>query len=311
MVTYGQRRQNLIYDNSEFIEIVNQTQVGRKKAFYWLGFLEGALSSGRIEHGEPVAVAKEAEEFARFFDDPDARDFVADFNARCFSSAHDVFDCLTDMHSEKLSQVTADGSISYTDEVNQFLGFCAGIICDGKVLPEEALAIKDRLLHSEVLQNEPAVKDLRNCVLRTLADGLLSANELVEIQEFLARLVGDGYCDTGMANIGQVSTLEGLIVDPESVVFRGRTFVITGPMRMGTRSHVVRLIEKVGGSFATTPSKAVDYVVVAVNASTMWKTTHYGTKIERARMLISKGSSLNFLCESALEAALETALSSS
>jgi hypothetical protein len=304
MANLSQRKSNFIYDNIELIEAFNKSQVSRKKALYWLGFLEGAMSSGKIEKNEPVAIINEAKAFADFFGDPDAIDFIEDFNARCFSSPDDIFQCISDMADEKFNQLLSLEHASETDELNRFLGFCAGIICDGEVLEKEALAIRKRFVSNPILYNEPSLQDIRDATLRALSDGVLDANESAEIGEFIGRLVGDGYAETGIANIGQVSCIDGLILDPNQVTLFGKTFVITGPMRLGTRSYVVRLIEQAGGFFSSAPSKKVDYIVVAVSASTMWKTTHYGTKIERARKLISSGAQISFLCESALEGAL-------
>lgn len=59
----------------------------RKTELYWLGFLQGARASGRIEHAEIGAIKAEAENFQRFFNDPDARDLVEDI-----THVHGVFD---------------------------------------------------------------------------------------------------------------------------------------------------------------------------------------------------------------------------
>ena len=57
----------------------------RKREVYWIGFLEGALSSHAIEPDEEAAILAEADKFAEFFDDPDASDLAEDIRARCFS----------------------------------------------------------------------------------------------------------------------------------------------------------------------------------------------------------------------------------
>jgi NAD-dependent DNA ligase len=304
MATEGQRRQNYLYSNSEMLEVFNRNALTRKKALYWLGFLEGALASGKIEVGEPLAIQKEAEAFSNFFGDPDAYDFVQDLNARCFSSNQDIYQSLSDMSAEKQRQLVENQSLTGNDELNRFFGFCAGIICDGVVLEPEAIAMRKRLKESDILSSDQSIAALRSCIMRAFGDNQLSQNELEEIREYIARLVGDGYNDTGISNIGNVAHLEGLIVDHALVQFIERTFCITGPMRFGTRTHVVNMIESAGGRFVSAPTRSTDYVVVAVNASTMWKTTHYGTKIERAREIAAKGAPLSFLCETALERAL-------
>ena len=48
---------------------------------YWIGFLDGALSSGHIETGEGDALVAEATKFAEFFNDPDASDLAEDIRA--------------------------------------------------------------------------------------------------------------------------------------------------------------------------------------------------------------------------------------
>jgi hypothetical protein len=60
---------------------VDQFQKGandRKRDVYWIGFLQGALSSNRIESGEEDAILAEADKFVEFFEDPDAADLAED-----------------------------------------------------------------------------------------------------------------------------------------------------------------------------------------------------------------------------------------
>ena len=68
---------------------VDQLQKGandRKREVYWIGFLQGALSSNRIESGEEYAILAEADKFVEFFEDPDAADLAEDIRALLFWS---------------------------------------------------------------------------------------------------------------------------------------------------------------------------------------------------------------------------------
>ncbi len=277
----------------------------RKREVYWIGFLEGALSSNAIETGEEAAILAEADKFAEFFDDPDASDLAEDIRARCFSGQNDFMAALEDVVADKRDELQAAAPYSERDEVNEFLGFCAGIVCDGLILPEEADAILARIRSSNTLTSSPVYRDLWRATEAAMADRVLSADEAEEIRQWIALLVGDGYVDTGVPNIGNTAQLDEPISDPALIEFADKCFVLTGPMRMGTRSFIIQEIERCGGEVGKTVVRRTDYVVVSSTASKNWRTTHFGTKIERAKELAVEGYKLRFVAEHALEKAIK------
>ena len=283
----------------------NKSANNRKRVVYWIGFLDGALSSKRIERGEEAALLVEARRFAEFFNDPDASDLAEDILARCYSSEEDLMNLLAQIIEDKRSELGSEGCSPETDEMNEFLGFCAGIICDGRVLDEEVRAILNRFKSSQVLMEAAPFANLRRAVEAAMKDDFLTSDEADEIQEWIAQLVGDGFIDTGISNIGSVANLDEPILDPAQISFEASIFVLTGPMRMGPRSFIISEIESVGGTCAPRTTQQTDYVVISSTASRHWKTTHFGTKIERARELIEGGHKLRFVSELALEEAIE------
>ncbi len=285
----------------------NKTTNTRKRVFYWIGFLDGALSSHRIEDGEEEALLAEASRFSDFFDDPDASDLVEDLLADCFSSEEDLIDQLRQLIDDKRAELGMQSSPSETDELNEFLGFCAGVICDGRVLEVEVRSIIHRFKSSAVLMQAKPFASLRKAVEMSMADDILTDQEADEIQEWIAKLVGDGFIDTGIPNIGTVAKLDEPITDPNDIKLQGSVFVLTGPMSMGPRSFIISEIESVGATCAPRTTTKTDYVVVSSTASRHWRTTHFGTKIERARELIEKGLKLRFVSEVALQRALQLA----
>lgn len=285
----------------------NRSANSRKRVVYWIGFLDGALSSRRIEEGEEDAILAEAGKFAEFFNDPDASDLAEDIRAKCFSSESDLIDQLKQVIDDKRTELGETTVSVETDEVNEFLGFCAGVICDGKVLESEVRAILHRFKSSSILMQATPFALLKEAVEAAMDDDVLTDVEAEEIQEWIARLVGDGFIDTGLPNIGTVAKLDDPITDPDAVKLEGSVFVLTGPMRMGPRSFIISEIESVGGHCQPRTTKKTDYVVVSSTASRHWRTTHFGTKIERGRELIEAGHQLRFLTEAALERAIQTA----
>ena len=124
---------------------------------------------------------------------------------------------------------------------------------------------------------------LRRAIEAAMADGVLTQIEADEVQEWIARLVGAGFIDTGIPNIGTVSRLDDPITDPGEIRIFGSRFVLTGPMRMGTRAFIRAEIERVGGVLDPRTTHRTDYLVVSSKASRHWRTTHFGTKMERAK----------------------------
>jgi NAD-dependent DNA ligase len=279
----------------------------RKREVYWIGFLEGAVSSKGIETGEEKAIHAEAQRFAKFFNDPDASDLEADLKARCFESDQDLLDQIRFIVAEKRAEVAATSKYSEADEMNEFLGFCAGIICDGKILQPEAEAILARFHRSPTLTNGAPFQNLRRALHTAMADRMLSDIEASETEEWISHLVGSGFIDTGLPNIGTVALPEQPITDPSLLKLRGSSFVLTGPMKMGVRSDIISRIERLGGAVSTTVRPGSDYVVVSLEASRHWLTTHFGNKIKKACELIDQGHSIKFVSEVALDQAIEKA----
>jgi len=273
----------------------------RKREVYWTGFLEGALASDRIEEGEEAALLAEADRFREFFEDPDADDLAEDLRAGCFSCEADMMATIETLVAEKLDAL-ADWTA--TDELNRFLGFCAGIVCDGRILQREAQAILERFRASEVLMTAAPFARLRRAVEGAIADGVLDEAEAEELREWIAQLVGDGFVDTGIPNIGGVARLDDPITDPAQVRLEAARFVLTGPMKMGPRAWIRAEIERSGGVFQQGMTRCTDYLVVSSTASRHWRTTHFGTKIERGRQLIEAGAALRFVSEDALAGAI-------
>lgn len=276
----------------------------RKRLVYWIGFLEGALSSNRIENGESDALLAEADKFGEFFEDPDASDLAEDIRARCFSSDADLLSQIAEIVNAKRDEVCEKAPYSATDEMNEFLGFCAGIVCDGLILESEAQAILARFRKSDTLMSAAPFAQLRRAVEAALADQILTAEESEDLREWIAQLVGDGFIDTGITNIGSVARLDDVITDPGQIEIAGSRFVLTGPMKMGPRAFIHAEIERAGGICDPRATRSTDYLVVSSTASKHWRTTHFGTKIERAKELIDEGYKLRFVSENALAAAI-------
>jgi NAD-dependent DNA ligase len=216
---------------------------------------------------------------------------------------------INELSQEVRSKAEANSPWLEVDYLNEFLGFCGGVICDGLLLPKEAEAIHQRFLDQPALANAATLELLRNALAEALADNVLTENELRNVHSWLARLVGDGFSDTGLPNLGNVSNIASDASHNTPIEFAGRRFVLTGKMRIGERAEIANMIEAAGGTFDDRPTRKTDYVVVSTEASVLWRTTHFGTKLEKAKKLLDQGYPLRVVSETMLEAGLKRVLS--
>lgn len=276
----------------------------RKTELYWLGFLQGARASGRVEHAEIAAIKAEAENFQRFFNDPDARDLVEDITHVHGVFDHDLYEQLGDIVDIRLKLAPAEEGFSDKDRINEFLGFCAGVICDGEVLEEEARAIVRRFSKDPVLNEHPHLARLSETLSEAMEDGILTGAEAEDVKCWIVRIVGDGYADTGVPSLGNTSALPDQIQDRRAIIFPDRIFVVTGALRIAPRRKLAAMVTNKGGIFAERITLETHYLIVAPSASRDWKSSHFGTKIETAQKYIAGGSPLRFVPEHVFEQAL-------
>jgi NAD-dependent DNA ligase len=146
--------------------------------------------------------------------------------------------------------------------------------------------------------------NLQSTLNAALADDVLSGRESEDIKEWITRLVGDGYSDTGLPSIGNTTDLPNMLSDHREIIFPKRTFVVTGALRIAPRSALAELVRLRDGIFAERITLETNYLIVAPTASRDWRATHFGTKIETAQRYISQGSPLRFVPEHVFEEVL-------
>lgn len=279
----------------------------RKRDTYWLGFLSGALASGRIEANEEPAIVAEARAFAEFFHDPDARDLVEDITHIHRPGSNDLFEQIQDIVDYRRRALDTDAAWTDKDAMNEFLGFCAGTICDGVVLEKEAHAMLARLNADRSVSSAPGLSNLHDVLDAALKDGFLDQDESSDVHAWIVRLVGDGYNDTGMGSFGTTGNIGQTIEHHRDVAFGGMVFVVTGALRLGPRRHIAQAIVQRSGLFHERMTLKTNYLVVAPTASRDWTHSSFGRKIEEAHGLIAKGAALRFLPEHIFEEALAQA----
>lgn len=156
------------------------------------------------------------------------------------------------------------------------------IIEDQKVTLEEFSVLKMWMEDHIDLQGNYPFDRVFNALDKVLEDGIVSTEELVELQELFSRFVDPVKCQACHDEIKSI---------------KGKHIVVTGDFVYGSRKDVCDLIESAGGIIDKGVKKATNYVVVGAKGSDNWKTGNYGGKIQKALELKDKGSEIEIIEE--------------
>ncbi len=278
----------------------------RKRALYWVGFLDGAKTSRRIRSRDLAGIAEEADAFMRFFQDSRAKDLLQAMTRPHLDEEKDHLDQVNDVVIAMRGELHAEGELTAADRIDEFLGFCAGIIGDGKVLESEALAIKRQFELDHELALDPRVAKIYRVVADALMDGKLDDDETRDIREWIVRLAGDGYAGVGPAAPVGIPDLPEMVADHSAIAFVGRVFVVAGALSLAPGYEIAAMIGARGGELADTVSDETDFVVVADDVLRNWTAAEVGLAIDAARQLIERGVRVQFVSERGFAAALQS-----
>lgn len=255
----------------------------RKREAYWLGFLRGILASSKLEDMEVPSLRAEAEHFLELLGDDDAAEILRDLDTAFDDYNGEVY-AAVECIAEQRSRSRVDGGS--VDVANEFYGFCAGIACDNRIVPEEVTAVLAEIgrLPSDVAADS-RISLLGEAAQRAILDGRVTPEESEDISSWICHLVGDSCADTGLATFGNMPVLDDVVKDVKQIVFEENSFVVTGTFLFAPRKVIKSVIVELGGTVSESVSRKTHYLVFGAEASRDWKYSHEGTKLARAREL--------------------------
>jgi NAD-dependent DNA ligase len=269
---------------------------------YWIGFLHGILSSGKVENGEVEPLKAICNDFVERFDDPDADDLLQDLDAwpQDASEVHDFIQDIIFERSGGIDAMLTENSVP----LNFFYGFMKGIACDNKIRIEELQGLIELgTADHSLIEEDPRVKEAINFSRYAIADMVITQEENDEICEYIARIVGDSFADTGIGLPNDIPQLDGTIVDVSEITYQGKNFVLTGSFDVPKRVFGEE-IKKRGGVIQKTVTSSTDYLILAAAGSEHYVTPNAGTKIKAAVKLREKYGRLSFINERTIESLL-------
>lgn len=253
------------------------------------GFLEGVAASGYLEAGEIEPLLADCVEFVERVSDNDARDIIEDFRV-------DILDFDTINHCAK-SRAAKIEPLNEKNQLNRFLGFCRGVVCDGKITIAEAKAIVEIVRQKEYLFEAVGVHQIVTSCIDAIEDGVVTEQESFDICNAISCVVGESYGDTGIANPFGVANFPETKISSIDEDMIDRTVVLTGNFRTSPRRLLEERLSALGATIARHVSGSTHFVIVGGECSRDWIEMNRGTKIRKAQELRSKSQFPQFISE--------------
>lgn len=244
---------------------------------YWIGFLKGVVASGALEQGEVPALKAQCESFLSSFVDGDATDILADLEM-FDDEPKELLASINDIISSK------DDSLEYAENIrpnNEFFGFLKGIACDGVITIREIKKLYEFIDGNEAYRKDFRIYDIKTVCECALEDGQIDKEESEEICSFIAKVVGDGFCDTGISSSRDIPQLDGMLSSIDIQVLEGKNVVLTGDFKL-SKAPYQKALEKCGANIHRKTTKETDLVILAEAGSEHYVTPNAGTNILRA-----------------------------
>jgi NAD-dependent DNA ligase len=163
--------------------------------------------------------------------------------------------------------------------LDEMLGICKGVICDGRLPDVEIVALDEWLAaNPETMQRFPG--DLIFNRLRSvLADGVVDDEEREDLKALLEEIAGG---DAELITKQNRATQAAFPNPLPTVLFESHTFCFTGRFAYGPRTRCEQAVSDRGGRISPTVTKKTQYLIVGTFGSRDWLHSVHGRKIETA-----------------------------
>lgn len=169
---------------------------------------------------------------------------------------------------------------------DELLGLCRGMLADGHLDSVEARFLGEWLQrHAEFADRFPFDVLLAR-LTDALADGVLDADEELNLLEAISSLVGG---ERDSAGSHSLATHLPLNDPPPAILFPDQTFVVTGTFAFGPRAAVIEQLQKRGALVKSSITQSTRFLVIGAVGSRDWIHSSYGRKIEQAIEFRSQG----------------------
>lgn len=196
-----------------------------------------------------------------------------------------------------LCQKYEHNSIYYngiTSDLQLLQGIFHGILADGEINDNEIFQLHQWLSENEHLNSYYPYDEIRSLVLSIVADKQIDEDERLVLTAFIKQFVELKNTETTekINTYTEGVNITGICaIDPE-IIFKNKTFCITGILSRGTRTELQNAIIKKGGTPVNSISKKTDYLIIGDTNNACWSYSCYGRKVEKALDLRKSGHTI-------------------
>lgn len=174
------------------------------------------------------------------------------------------------------------------------LGIAAGLTADNNINQQEAEFLKSWIEQQLAHLDDPVINLLYRRLADMLSDGILDADESIELLEVLRQFTG---APSNSAHPFTAPTTLPLDSPAPALNWSDRVYLFTGTMAYGPRKECEALVLERGGLIGGSVSRKVHYLVVGSVGNEQWLHSSYGTKIKKAVEIRESGGEIAIVSE--------------
>jgi BRCA1 C Terminus (BRCT) domain len=190
-----------------------------------------------------------------------------------------------------------------TADMQRLHGLMGGIAADGEIKESELRGLADWLYEHEHLKTCWPYEEVESVITSVLRDKTILASSHELLLNFFSEFTAVDENRPLEGSHKALSTPAVCAVCPD-VTFEGKVFAFTGSSAKYSRDEFREIVEQLGGTFATSVSKKLDYLIIGADGNPCWAYSCYGRKVEMAVALRKAGARILLVHENDFQDAL-------
>lgn len=185
-----------------------------------------------------------------------------------------------------------------TADMQRLHAILGGIVSDGHISEDELRGLSVWLQDHEHLKTCWPYDEVDSLIVGVLKDQKIDADEQAMLKGFFSEFTAvlDDRTITAPV-VSEESNIVGLCAVCPEIEFPASTFCFTGASSRYKRAELVSMIERLGGTFSPSVTKAVNYLIIGAGGNPCWAYACYGRKVEKAISLRKSGVRLLLIHE--------------